>query len=1289
MHARAMTASDGGGPAWPAAWKLDDGQQMVFRDLVTVDRFSEQWHFKGKCFCGLDFASHNTVATNTSSAGGHAFVCKRCKCFFIKDLRGPDGVLPLIDYNELTTTDISIEDKEFTQFEYLVLRKTLALKIALDKELTGLSKRSAKQNAFTGTVADATVEKTITTTQKWIPTDMDNNLTVLLDHFKTFNRAMTSQSCEAFTIPGKSDNIELTYWYGETIGTNYVNVYSPGSIGLSNVYLISVKYISTYNFTNAFKYVEKFLAFIAVVAAIYFEPAEIEEIGYGDAYENKTTSVNITSSLTITSEAVTAVFYAVFNMKFADSVMLLMDCSRGGQKTRTLLPFNNENINLFVDTAFNGVKALKTVSVTVSGAPDVTKTYAGSIPGIKDAIKGDYNVATLVPGGGAHPYLQIPSDTSQPWTGANMYGTTDASVLKAHIADRVKDLVQKSWHAGGAVLTNDGIVYRADNSNPPALTMFEKSRQVYVKPVFDELAANICINAPNVVSWDKLKSGMSIVTDHTFWADFEARLFTPVPFWEKWAATVGPGPDTLLKLDGDDTLPTDMVYVPAWLALDILLKTQKLKFVPTKSSLPDGATYSVYDIWSLIATPKSDGTFATTIARAMQALTSKAVQAVISTKDVAAFGIKRVNEGFTLLADDLTKVSATLASTDLSKSSTDDISVANMARMVTGIAVTKFIAVPAAAAVATAAAHRYSGSSTFEWTLENVTSAIETKMHGGTFTIDRSLYTEQGATDSGMHYVLSSFMEQIRLLTGKTLNNEIALPKSILTANNQAFKDVILKMLANHKISQVGDDALSFSRTVTGAGLSNIFSYNIFTNSTLFQQTSPGKYINIGTYDRKGSTLTVSNGVVNEVKLPKSKMTQFKPTEIDARRVLGDLYPVEPGTISIIETDLPPFTLPRVSATEIYATADNFNFASISKTVQTAYGTIDTNDKKNLKHPANNKVMTLDAVLDISKLYSDSYSALAYMPDRTIFENNTLASMAYATCIQNAKNAWGSLSQTYAAGIVHTDARMQCYNVWSNANMQMLHSEKDASGQIWPALQYVVDHLVENKDTFGMTTNGAVIDLSTIIYWLDSATPLALNEHFGENAKIWFRFGTTVKSLSLKGRSNSFNWKTTRQATVPAQITALNIYCNARLNGITDSIRQNMDVWGVKLLFQDNQTLYPEPISLKVSPTLVSPYPTVATLPSAVNLYRAFPVIQSSVICCLFYMIRAWVMPGGRQVVIAGKTEFKDMLPRGIQPMLLRHAHAGDNDVPAGWKYTRASDDGFNRNMIQFTQQAA
>lgn len=1285
MHARAMAA--GGGPAWPAAWKLDSGQQVLFRDLVTVGRFAEGWHFEGKCFCGLDFASHNEVAGDKSTNSKRAFVCKRCKCFFIRNLEVPDGSLPSINYDEFTAVYITIEDEKFTQFEYLVLQKTLALKMALDENPAALSDSSAKQHAFTGRVVSTKVEQIIKTEQKWITTDHD--LTVLLAHFKTFNRAMTSNSCEAFTIPGTTKHIELTYWYREAIDKNYVTVYSPGSIGLSKVYLISVKTISKtmYNTTAALTKLGLLISFITAMAAIYFEPAKIEEIKYFDAYENTTTSFDITSNLTITSEAFTAGLYAVFNTKFPDSVMLLFDHSRGDSPaSQTLMPFNNENIDSCVDTAFRGVTALESsVSVTVSGA---TTTYTDSISAIASAIKKDYNVATLVPGGGAHPYLQIQSATPQSWTGVNMYRTTDSSALKAHIAGLVEKRVQESWHKGGAALKKDGIAYiayRADNSDPPALTRFEKSAEVYVHPNFPEIAADICINAPNVVSWDKLKSGMNIVTDHVFWADFEAKLFTPVPFWKEWAATVGPDKD--LQLTGTDVLPADMVYVPAWLALDILLKTNGLKFVPTNSANPD-ATYSVYDIWSLIATPKSSETVVSALARAVQALTSTAVQAADLTQQIGTFTFMRLGEGISLLADDIAKVSAELASTD--GTSIDEVTVTDMVKMLAGVAAAHFIAVPAVVVGGAAAAHRYSGSSTFTWTPADATKPIETIMHGGKFTIDESLYagTEQGAPDSGMHYVLSSFMEQIRLLTGQTLNNEIALPRSILTANNKGFQEVILKMLAGHEISQVGDDALSFSRTLTGAGLSNIYIHNVYTDSTLFQQTSPGKYINIGRYDRESSTLTVSTGNVNEVQHDDSTMTPFKPAEIDARTALGDLFPVEPGTISITEAGLPPFTLPRVNATEIFATADGFDFSTIGETITTAHSTIDTNGANGAEHPPINSVMTLGNVSRLSELYSNFYSALAYVPDRTIFENNTLASMAYATCMQNATNAWNSLFQTYTAGVVHTVARLQC-NVWSNVNMQMLHLETDTSSQIWPALQYVVDHLVENKADFGIPTDGALIDLSTIIYWLDSATPPDSDTLFGENAKIWFRFGTKVKSLSLNGQPNSVRWTTTQPYDVSAQITALNIYCNARLNGITESIKQNMQMWGVTLSFP-SPTFYPspQPISLKVSPTLVSPYPTVATLPS-VRLYQAFPWISSSVICCLFYMFWAGVMRPKGEVVIGDKTEFKDMLPRGIQPMILRHTHAVDSPVPAEWINLKDANDTFIGDRIQFTQQAA
>lgn len=1287
-HARAMTA---GGPAWPAAWKLDSGQQMLFWDLVTVGRFANGWHFVGKCFCGLDFARHDKVLHDKSPAGTCAFVCERCKCFFITDPGGHDGSsLRVIDYDTFRKVYITIEDKTFTQFEYLVLQKTLALKMALDKHDAAPSASSAKQHAFTGTVVSKSVEQLIITEQKWITTD--NDLTVLLAHFETFTRAMTSKSREAFTIPGKTEHIELTYLYCGAIGKNHVNVYSPGSIGLSKVYLVSLKKISIYNFTyniaDALKKIGLVIGIITMMAAIRFAPAEIEEIEYFDAYENKTTSLNITNSLTITSEAFTAVLYAVFNMRLPDSVMLLLDHTRGDrQEPQTLMPFNNEGIGSCLDTVFAGIGTLNNVSVTVSGTTNVTKTYANtSIVEMIADIKTNYSVATLVPGGGASPYLQIESPTRKPWTGANMYRTNDSSALKASIAGRVTNDVRQSWDKGDAVLKKDGdayIVYRAGEEGE--LNLFEPSAQVYVQPVFDKIAADICINAPNVVSWDKLKSGMKIVTDHKFWAEFEANLFTPVPFWKQWAATVGPNEP--LKLTNDDVLPADMVYVPAWLALDILLKTEGLKFVPDKNHKP-GATYSVYDIWSLIATPKSSGTIMDALARVatrlLDAVSSKAVQAASVTVDIGNFAIARAGEGFTLFYDDVASVRAQIES---AKDASADASVTDLLKMVTGAAVANFVAVPAA--VATAAAYRYSGSSTFNWTTGNATKPIEIEKHGGTFTIKPELYKRANVVDSGMHYVLSSFMEHIRLLTGQTLNNEIALPRSILTANNKGFQGVILNMLANHEISQVGGGTLSFSRTLTGAGLTNIYSHSEFTESTLYQEISPGNYINIGSYDRENSTLTVSNGDVTEVQYDASKMTAFETTKIELETATaGDLYPVEPGTISINETGLPPFTLPRVNATKIFATANNFNFSTINDTISAANSTIDKHTEIGTQHPATNTVNTLADVLRLSELYSDVYTALAYMPDRTIFENNTLAAMAYATCIQNAKTAWKLFFQNYTAGLVHTIARLQC-NVWSNVNMQMLHLENDTSSQIWPALQYVVDHLVDNKADFGITTDGALIDLSTIIYWLDSATPPG--PRFGENATIWFQFGKKMTSLSLNGLSNVVRWTPAQPDNVAVQISALNIYYNARRNGITESVRQNMNVWGINLSFPNNRTLYPSPqlITPTVIHTLVSPSPTVATLQS-VRLYQAFPWISSSVICCFFYMFWARVRPGGPkgEVVIAGKTEFKEMLPRGIQPMILRHAHAVDSPLPAGWAHPKSSDDAPIQTRIQFTQKA-
>lgn len=1274
-------SDDGAAPAWPAAWKLLRAQQTYFSELVTVGRFAGGWHLAGKCFCGLDFATHNTVTTDDNENPDHrAFVCTRCKCFYMKSLAtASDDGLRKKQYENLELVDITIDDDAFTQFECLVLQKTLALKMSLDSDPPTPQNippgnklplhRFAKQYAFTDTavVADtdvpADIETTITTTQRWITPDMDFPLTVLRDHFKTFDDAITSRTGKyAFTIEGKSKSIELTYQYSDTANRNFVNVYSPGSIGISNVYLVSVVETSSKIYKNTVAFIKIAHLIAVVVMALATEPDDDTKITYYDAYKNNDTSFDRINKFEITSSAFTATLSVVFNLAYKSSVMLLCDRHLTGvrEPQTTLMPFNNENIGRCVDTMFNNIAA----PVTGSGNADTVKvtnsnsqtedTYGGSIPDIKNDLKAKITVAALVPGGGKTPYLHIQSDTPQSWTGANMYKTTNSSDLKNHITDRVPTLVQESWYSGNVVLKKDGTAYRAGGGKPPVLTLFERSKQSYVRTDFSILANDICINAPNVVHWGNLKSGMSIVTDHMFWANFEANLFTPVPFWADWAATVGPG--KALSLAGTDKLPTDMVYVPAWLALDILLKTGKLKFVPTKSPTP-GATYSVYDIWSLIATPENGGTIAATIARVTQAWTSvstTAVQAAGTAQELGAFAIKRFGEGFTVLVDDIASASAIATGTE-----SIDVSVTNMAKMVAGTAAANFIAVPAVVAGSVAAAHRYSGSSAFEWTPASATSAIERTMHGGTFTIVPELYTPDSNVDSGMHYVLSSFLEHIRLLTGQTLNNEIALPRSILTADNSVFQNVILEMLAGHEISQVGD-ALSFSRTLTGAGLSNIFSHPDYTNRTLFQQTRPGTYINIGTYDADSGTLNVSSGNVREIDYSEAVMENFNPPSIKSKVANGDLRSVEPGTISINEPGLPPFTLPRVGATEIFATDVNFDFTTIGDTITAAHTTIDNREADGFEHPANNYVRTLGDVLNISDLYSDFHSALAYAPDPTIFEKNTLVSMAYATCIENARKVWESFFPSYTPGLVHTTAQMQC-GIWSNVNMQMLHLETDARGPIWPALQHVVDHLVKKR------TDRTPIDLSTIIYWLDSATP-PTDGHFGPNAKIWFRFGKTLESVSLGGRSTSVMWSTPH-TDVGTQITALNIYYNARLNGITASITQDMTISGVQLNGTRDRTLYPapQPISLEMDSTLVSPSPTVVTLASV--YHRAFPAMTVSVIFCACYMIYAKIMTSVSRtaVAITGTTNYSDLLLRNVQPMILERSRVGTEQCPDGW----------------------
>ena len=1289
-HANAMSAGASGDdpasnapPPWPAGWVLKDAQKTYFSELVTVGRFAGGWNLAGKCFCGLDFAKHDTVG-DADTDTNRAFVCARCRCFYIKGLPPlANTSLPEKLYSDIDPcVYININDTGFTTFEYLVLQKTLALKMLLDTPTpTRPPYSAAKQYAFTDTVVDAAIETTITTNQRWISFDEGFSPTVLLDHFETFNSAITSKTCKfAFTIRGKSESIELTYTYWDsdnvTSPNTFVDVYSPGSIGKSNVYLVSVKTSSNnlYNIPAGVIKVTKIIALVAMMyKALSIEPDTVT-MTYRDAYENSNTSFDVTNKIEISNSAFNATLRAGYNMLYNSSVMLLCDRNIGGTPVpQSLMPFNNENIGSCVDTMFAGIEALgegDNVTITVSGAtnPNLT-TYDGpkSISEIIDIIKRDYSVATLVPGGGDTPYLPIQSNTRQSWTGANMYRTTDdPSDLQSHITDLVPKRVQESWHSGGVVLTADGTAYRAGDGNPPVLTVFDPSSKALINVTFEGKADNILIKTPTAVEWGNLTSGMSIVTDQMFWANFTASLFKEVSFWDNLQASAEA--NSVMNVA---ELPSDMVYVPAWLALQVLLKSEGLTFIPAGKSAP---ITSVYNIWSVIST-SNNGKLHEAVAGI--ANMAKETANIVSTKidemnQVASFVFTRVREGYAKAAEDASR----FANSETSAVATTDLSLPDAGKAAAGAAVAYFASVPILTASGIVTAYHYSGDAAFTWDESKAGTEITKNMHGGTFTVSPSLYKEGDTANKGLHYILSSFLDSISFITGQSLNDEIALPASILMGNDgETFREVVLGMLTGHEISQA-ENTLFFSRTLTNSGVSGLYRWNTQSENdnisgSRYHQTSPGNYINVGTYDATSSSFTSDSNAIPAT-YKDSEMTEVTLSDADPGGQLGDLHQLAPGNIAIIEPTLPPLALPRVGATKIVALNASITepFATIGSTIQAANNIIDAKQAERVKHPANNYVTTLGNVSNLEALYSDFHSALAYVPDPTIFENNILVSMAYATCIENARNVWHSFFQTYTPNLVHTTAQMQC-GIWTYANMQMLHLETEASDQIWPALQYVVDHLVANRANFG--TTGTRIDLNTIIYWLDSATPLHPGEHFGANAKIWFRFGTMIPiSLPLNGLSNSVMWSTTN-TDVNTQITALNMYYDARLNGITESTRQGMSMFGVTLIGPRDIGRYPAPqsISLEMDSTLVSPSPTVATIPSVIH--QIFTMMSVSVFCCAFYIIYAEIRTVSRTAVdIVGKTEFKYLLLRNVQPMKLHRKGAAD-EFPDGW--TQLKDD--------------